>query len=329
MSERTEMDHEPEDDAERYLVEGTPPGDPEIERLEGLLGRYRYRPRPAGANPEPGSTAAGPRPFLVSPRLLRGLVAAAAVFVLVALAVHRFAPRGGYAVRGVPGAEWLARGAWLDTGDHLGVVEVGEIGQLEVQPGARVRLDHARDRESLFYLARGRVDASILAPPEAFQIGTQAGLSVDLGCEYSLEVDDAGVTHIDVYSGQVAFEAADRTVYVPAGYMTRILPGAGPLVPVPYLDHGGARGLARRVEDAADPTPADLDQVRLLEDRVVLFHLVRGRSQELRKVAVERLLGLGEALPADLSPSDVIGPDEALWRRWHEETLSWRPSWGD
>ena len=62
--------------------------------------------------------------------------------------------------------------------------------------------------------------------PQVFQVGTPAGWSIDLGCEYDLAVDDGGAALLEVRTGRVAFRAAGREVIVPRGFGCRTAPGA-------------------------------------------------------------------------------------------------------
>ncbi|MEM7309401.1 MAG: FecR domain-containing protein [Planctomycetota bacterium] len=323
MTDRSEPEAERREQAERYLVDREGPADPEVERLEGLLGRYRLRPEPLRLPDDP---PAAERPgFLVPPRAIQVALAAAAGFVALLLVLRGLTPAGdGYVVRGLAGVEHLARGRWLETGAERAWIEVGEIGEVRLEPGARVRLDDDGREESSLYLERGSLHATILAAPGAFQIDTPAGLSIDLGCLYRLEVDDDDVSHLEVEAGQVAFEAAGAKVFVPQGYATFARPGRGPVAPLAILVDPDVERLVRRVERAADASAADVRSVGELDDAVVLYHLLRAPASAVREAALEALLRT-EELPEGLTREDVLS-DEASWLAWHDE-LSWRPIW--
>jgi hypothetical protein len=304
--------------SERYLFDGGEPADPDVARLEKLLARYRYRPAPP---------AAARRDLLVEPRWIQAALAAAALFVAVMLGLRLAGPsRGAWRVRGAEDAGWLERGEWLEAGASGAQLEVGELGVVELRPGARVRLDDEGEERHALYLAQGAVRATITAEPRAFQIGTPSGLSIDLGCLYDLEVDGEGVAHLHVETGEVAFEAEGRTVFVPAGYATRSLPGSGPLVPVHVLADLALEELVRRVEASAPVGAQDLARVAELNDSVVLYHLLRARDPAVRAAALEPLLLL-ERLPVELSAQAVLR-DDAAWRAWHDaEVLSFAHAW--
>jgi hypothetical protein len=226
-------------------------------------------------------------------------------------------------VRGLPGVDALARGGWL-AAERDGVsLVVGTVGEVELAAGARVRLDdEGRDALAL-YLERGSVRATITARPREFQIATPAGVSVDLGCVYDLAVDDEGAATLAVVTGQVAFEAAGRTAFVPSGYATRAVPGAGPLVPLAVGGPAELAGWVRRVERAKHPAPDDLAAVGAVDDTVVLYHLVRATSEALREAAFDRLVDVwrerhGVSVP--WKRAELLR-DDAAWSAWHEDVL--------
>ena len=319
------------DNEERYLDEAAPPVDEGVAKLERALAPYRYRPEPLRLPEDPAEPVgfSGPgepvRPYLVSPRLIQWVLAAAAVFVAAMFLVDRFSETRGWVVRGVPGMELLGRGEWLSN-EETAWIEVGDIGEVTVLPGARVRLDDDGQENHALYLERGALEASIYAPAREFQVGTPAGLSVDLGCVYRLEVDERDVSRLEVSWGQVAFETEGRTVYVPEEYMTFARPGEGPVTPVPILSDPEVEAFVRRVERDHGVGPADLARVRALGDSVVLYHLVRAVDEAVAEAALEALLEL-EQLPAGVSADEMLA-SESAWLAWHAERgLSWAPAW--
>jgi hypothetical protein len=312
------MNDEDDERSERYLVDGAGPPDPETARLEHLLARYRHRPAPLAAE-EPEKQG-----FLVRPRWIQLALATAAAFVVLMLLVRQALPERGWVVRADGGPGRLLRGEWLRAGEGGAELEVAGLGRVELRPGAHVRLDDDGDERQALFLEQGGLRAFITAEPRAFQVGTPAGLSIDLGCLYDLEVDAGGAARLYVETGQVAFEAEGRTVFVPAGYATRSEPGRGPLVPLEEGTETGVVELVRRVEASASPDGADLARVGELGDSVVLYHLLRAPSRAVRESALDALLKL-EQLPEGVARESVLA-DEPVWRAWHDE-LSWRPAW--
>ena len=80
-----------------------------------------------------------------------------------------------------------------------------------------MRLLETQPTEHRLELARGKMSARIWAPPRLFFVDTPSAVAADLGCAYTLEVDDQGASLLQVTSGWVALELKDRESMVPAG----------------------------------------------------------------------------------------------------------------
>src|SRR3989441_8341120 len=87
----------------------------------------------------------------------------------------------------------LRVGQWLETDDSSrAVILVADIGHVDVKPGTRIRLVRARARDHRLALAPRAIFAQVDAPPRLFFVEMPAGVAVDLGCAYALEVDSSG-----------------------------------------------------------------------------------------------------------------------------------------
>jgi hypothetical protein len=215
-------------------------------------------------------------------------------------------PASYYEVTGIAGLERAHVGDSIETNaDQTAIVRVAALGDVEVQPGSRIRVDDMGADLHKLYLDRGAVTALILAKPGVFQIGTPSGLSIDLGCKYELRVDDAGTTHMKVLTGRVKFAALGKTVVVPHGAECEATRGLGPNVPVRVEASDAFRQAARRLELVDQPsdfgkfTMFGSDEDNLLvfdngdahEDSVTLFHLfTNARSEAVSSKALEMLL---------------------------------------
>src|SRR4029077_10550858 len=123
-------------------------------------------------------------------------------------------------------------------------------------------------------LRRGQLHAFIWAPAREFVVDTPSARPVDLGCEYTLNVDDTGDGLLRVRLGWVAFQVGDREAFIPAGAqcVTRKKGGPG----IPYYEDApvalrDAVGAFERGEGGA--------LVRLLaaarpQDGLTLWHLL-------------------------------------------------------
>jgi len=126
----------------------------------------------------------------------------------------------------------LAVGEWLETdGNSRAQIAVSSIGSVEVDENTRIRLLETHPTEHRLELARGKMSAHIWAPPRLFFVNTPSAVAADLGCAYTLEVDDQGSSLLHVTSGWVALELQNRESVVPAGAACETRPGLGPGTP--------------------------------------------------------------------------------------------------
>src|SRR5207244_1301597 len=126
----------------------------------------------------------------------------------------------------------LAVGQWLETDNtSRAQIKVGSIGQVEIDPNTRVRLVETKPTEHRLELEHGKMSARIWAPPRLFFVDTPAGVAADLGCAYTLEVDDQGGSLLRVTTGWVALQLKDRESMVPAGAACQTRRGVGPGTP--------------------------------------------------------------------------------------------------
>ncbi len=302
---------------EEYLWSGRGAPDAETLRLERLLGTQRYRP---------------PRRVLRSAPARVALAAAAALLVAWGATLAWRAGATAYAVEGLAGVARVQPGDELVTDAATEAwLEVADLGGVTVRPGSRLRVDRGRGGEGgrhRFYLERGSIRAEILAQPRVFQVGTPAGLTVDLGCEYDLDVDDAGVAYLAVRTGRVAFETAGRKVLVPARAVCTAHPERGPDTPVFTDAEPEFVAALRAVERDPRPRPADVEALIAAarrEDSLSLWHLLDAPSQELRSAVHAKLAQLAPA-PAEASDEALRAGDPALreaWRRALESDWRW------
>src|SRR5256885_3072080 len=71
-------------------------------------------------------------------------------------------------------------------------IPLDERGRVEVDPGSRLRLVTNGPGRKRLSLERGTIHAVIWAPPGQFVVDTPSAVAVDLGCVYTLHVDDSG-----------------------------------------------------------------------------------------------------------------------------------------
>src|SRR5262245_45747119 len=280
-----------------YLWDRSGEPDPEVVRLEELLGRFRHD-RPAPELPSPL-----PAPRRPVRGMLPWLASAAAVLAAVLGGWLLLRERGSWQVaslEGTPlvgsaplqGAGQLAVGQWLQTdASSRARIDVGRIGEVDVEPNTRIGLVKARVSEHRLSLERGEMSARIWAPPKLFFVDTPSAVAVDLGCAYTLKVDDAGIGRLVVTFGWVAFVRDGRESIVPAGAECITRPGLGPGTPY-YTDASDALRGALESLDFGKGGSADV-QVILSESRkkdaVTLWHLLPRVSQVDRGAVYDKL----------------------------------------
>ncbi len=334
---------------DRYLWDRSGPPDPDVARLEALLGPLRHSGAP------PVLPARGPLATLAAwggRRALAGF-AAAAVLLVAAGAWYGIGLRGGWAVQSVAGAPLvdgvalgdgadlgnarLRMGEWLVTDSASRArVDVGRIGRVDVDPNTRLQLVESRGREHRLSLARGTIHARISAPPKFFYVNTPSAVAVDLGCAYTLQVDEAGAGLIRVTSGWVAFESDGRESFIPEGAMCATRPGTGPGTPR-YEDAPSGYGEALTLLDfgpAEDPRRvAALDLVlsrARRRDALTLWHLLgRGTAEERARV-FDRMAALAPP-PSGVTREAVLRGDRPALNQWWDflglDNRTWWKLW--
>jgi hypothetical protein len=302
-----------------YLWDKSGPADPEVERLEQVLGGFRA----------PMAPQRRAKPFFAA--ALGGGFALAAAAAVIVLFLRREEPATpslpGWKVDSLAGAPRcgdspcaeLRPGEWLETrGDDRARVEVADIGEMEVAPDSRLRLvSTSADGHSL-ELERGSISASVVAPPRLLIVDTPVIAAVDLGCAYTLSVELDGSTRIEVTSGWVALEGPRAATYVPAGAVAYAHRPTGPGLPVftdasPLFRAAAAR-LDRGFDSAAVTT--FLAEARV-EDALTVWHLIPRVESADRGRVVARLATLAPP-PAGVTTEDATALRPTALEAWRE-----------
>lgn len=224
--------------------------------------------------------------------------------------------------------QW-AIGEWLETdGKSRARIAVGSIGNVDIDENTRVRLLATQPTEHRLELARGKMSARIWAPPRLFFVDTPSAVAADLGCAYTLEVDENGGSLLRVTSGWVALQLKDRESMVPAGAVCETQPGIGP--GTPYFEDAPAvfRDALRKI-DFSDDQPAKSDALSLmlnqsrLRDTLTLWHLL-GRVNGEDRVRVYEKLAAYSPPPAGVTREGVLQLNQEMLEIWRQE-LEW--SW--
>lgn len=322
-----------------YLWDGSGQPDPEVQRLEGLLGKFRHD-RPAPLFPEIIPETRW-KFFLRQTWLLPALAAAAAV-VFIAAAIRlqhgrKPAPEiaAGWDVSGIAGtprigtnpigarmAQRLGIGQILET-DHASraQLQAENVGRIEVDEDTRLRLLSMGENSKQIALDHGTIHAYIWAPPGQFVVDTPSAVTVDLGCAYTLDVDDSGAGTVRTSIGWVGFKLNGREAFIPAGAACSTKPKVGPGTPYFEDASGSFRAALARFdfEDSTPPQRAGDVAIVLKESRkrdtLTLWHLLSRVDESQRSLVYERLKRLAPP-PEGVTHEGILRLDQTMLDLW-------------
>jgi hypothetical protein len=231
----------------------------------------------------------------------------------------------------------LAVGQWLETdASSRARLAIGVIGEARIEPNSRIRLLKAAMTEHRLGLARGTIHATVWAPARNFFVDTPSAVAVDLGCTYTLEVDDEGASLLSVTSGWVAFEFNGRESFVPADAFCITRPSVGPGTPYYGTASESFRDALIRLDfETQDPAERRATLERLLgearkEDAFTLWHLLTRLTRPERESVYERLADLVSP-PPGVTREGILRGDRAMLDRWWDELglddASWYRFW--
>jgi hypothetical protein len=315
--------------SDEYLWDGSGAPDAKVERLEKLLGRFRA----TAAAPEFQFSAAATSPMRTGSRW-PGWWRAAAVFALLLggiLLMRAVTGRAAWTIAGLEGSpriegraaernETWKIGQWLETDAASRVrFRVDGLGEIEVGPNARLELLQASATQQQIQLVRGTIRAAVTSPPYVFLVRTPGAYAMDMGCAYTLQVTDAGVSILRVTVGWVDLQHGFRQSLVPAGAAAESRPGIGP--GAPYFEDSSERfreALETVNFDVENPQArADALTILLAEarprDAFTLLNLFRRVDAEDRGRLYDRLAVLLPPPVGVTRQNAVDGDDMSAW----------------
>jgi hypothetical protein len=353
-------ENEPRTKSDSYLWDGSGVPDPEIQRLEALLGKFRHDRRvqvfPELA-PERRWTFSSRRTRLFS--ALATTAAAVVAIAVVTFLVHERKPApvtvAGWDVSRLAGAPRIGRktisakqgtsrlaiGQVVETDEQSRAsLRAENTGQIEMGPSTRLRLLAMGSGLRRIALDRGTIHAHIWAPPGQFVVDTPSALTVDLGCAYTLQVDDSGAGFVRTSLGWVGFKLNGHESFIPAGAACSTRPKLGP--GTPYFEDAPSefRAALERFdfEDGTQQQRARDLAIVLAQSRkrdaLTLWHLL-ARVDEGQRLLVYDRLGALAPPPASVSKEGILRLDQpmldlwwnalgfddiSVWRHWE---LSW------
>lgn len=353
-----------------YLWDGSGEPDPEIQKLESKLGRFRHD-RPAPIFPQIVAPSLRPSrsPIWTSRRFVRWSVLGFAAATILIAAVLRFTTRhdkpglgvgAGWEVASLAGTPHVGGNVISKNGDAGKFIDGETIetdstsrakitdeatGEVEIEPDTRLRSLETTSARKHLALERGTIKASIWAPPGEFVVNTPAAVTVDLGCAYTLHVDDSGAGLLRTTLGWVGFKLNGRESFIPAGAACATRPRVGP--GTPYYEDASEKfreALSRFDFGEATPDQKSVELTTILaesrkRDALTLWHLLSRVSEADRGRVYNRLAGFVPP-PTDVTREGVLHLDQQMldawwaslglgditvWRTWEH---SWSPREG-
>lgn len=256
-----------------------------------------------------------------APRRSRRMPAALAAFALAASALFALRGQGDWAVSAAigpcaSGDCALGEGDRLDTkaGESLEIA-IDELGRIELSEESGL----AREDDSEAFnlrLDRGALALSWHGPPGGVRVETPAASVIDLGCAYTLSVDDEG-TALSVIDGTILLKNPLGESYVTGGSSARAPLGAAPSLPL-RLDASPEFAEAVAAMEIGAPGALDaLLRASRPQDLLTLWNLfarVPGTDRPAVYAAMKRHV---PALPSEAPPALLALDGEArsaLWR---------------
>jgi hypothetical protein len=337
-----------------YLWDRSGEPDAEIQKLEAVLGKFRHdRPAPIFPAIEPRRRWLS---FGWRPQFVLAFAAAAAV-LLIGLTIFLTrekrpqqmaeagwdissvsgTPRIGQKNIGANGTSRLGVGQVLETdGQSRANLQAEGVGEVEMEPDTRLRLVAMNSGQKRIALDRGTIHAHIWAPPGEFVVDTPSAVTVDLGCAYTLQVDDSGTGIVRTSLGWVGFKLNGHESFIPAGAACPTRPQVGPGTPY-FEDASAALRAALGRFDFSDKTAqqsaADLATILAQarpRDALTLWHLLSRVDGDQRSLVCDRLNTLAPTPPGvtregilrlnqpmlDLWWNSLGFDDISVWRHW-------------
>src|ERR1700722_2351854 len=347
---------------EDYLWDGSGEPDPEIQKLENSLAKFRH----GGQAPEFPEISAARQPRfwqrLGSSNWSLGLAAATvAVLFMAAFGILRWRQKPGTtsgpgwdveSVAGTPkvessvfggkaGTTKLGIGQTLVTDSHSKAnISVADIGTVNVEPNTRLRLVAGGHGHNRLALDRGTIHAYIWSLPGEFTVDTPSAIAVDLGCSYTLEVDDAGAGVLRTKLGWVGFKLGAHEAFIPAGAVCLTRPKLGPGTPY-FEDASESFREALSKFDFAAGTPAErsAELSKILaesrqRDGLTVWHLLARVGESERGSVYDRLATLVPP-PSGVSRDGIRRLDQKMLDLWWNQLglgdvslwRTWERSW--
>jgi hypothetical protein len=326
-----------------YLWDGSGEPDPELQRVEKSLARFRHR----GEVPDfPAADFLQSKPSRFAFFASRWIPRFAAVTLLFLALVSSFlflhvsslripgtqawdvarisgAPRvGNFSLASDSSKAQLRVGQLVVTDNSSRAsLNVAAVGEIYVDPDSRVRLVESTSNRHRLALELGTIHAAIWAPPGEFVVDTPSASAVDLGCAYTLHVNDDGSGTLRTTVGWVGFHKDGHDSFIPAGAMCETRPAQGPGTPY-FEDASEQLRSALHAFDFTSLSAADRQQTLHIilvqarrRDAFTLWHLLPRVDADERPLVYDRLASLITP-PAGVTREGTLALDPQMMDAW-------------
>jgi hypothetical protein len=327
-----------------YLWEGSGQPDPEIQRLEQALEQFRATslvpPTFPVINYAPRRSAwwLAITSYAWVPRFAAAILTSIAVTIALLLSLREStSPRSnnGWSVElteaqadssltaGKPKRKMQMHvGEAFETDrSSKANVAVADIGRLELEPMTRLRLLQSAAGRKRIALDRGTIHVAIWAPPGEFVVDTPSAVAVDLGCMYTLSIEENGNGLLRTTLGWVGFQSNGHESFIPAGAAAATYAESGPGLPFFEDTSDMFRSAVSQFDSAKEGSAQQVaaQQVILRQarprDGLTLWHLLSRVSEGDRWAVYERLSALIPP-PAGTTREGILRLDRTMLDSW-------------
>ncbi len=212
----------------------------------------------------------------------------------------------------------FAVGETLETdGNSSALVQVANIGRVEIKPNSKVQLIKTEETEHRLSLEKGKLEAFIIAPPRLFIVDTPSAAAVDLGCAYTLEVDENGDSKLHVTSGFVALERDGQESIVPVGAMAITKKGIG--IGTPFAENASKEFREKLYkfdfENGGEKSLEILLKNPNIKTSITLWHLLSRVSENDREEVFNKLNSVVK-IPKEATKEGILNLDKEMLTFW-------------
>jgi hypothetical protein len=217
------------------------------------------------------------------------------------------------------------------TGTTSGTIQSEFVGRVDIEPDSRLRLLAATADRQRLALDHGTIHAFIWAPPAQFVVDTPAAQAVDLGCQYTLQVERGGTGLLTVQMGWVAFQWHGTESFIPAGAACKTRAGHGPDTPY-FLDASPAfkNAIAEFDLYGSKQALSTVLSAARKRDALSLWHLLERVPADERGEVFDHFAKL-VSIPPELSRGAILRGDsrslDAAWNALNLGSTSWWREW--